>query len=298
MKVGLVGLGRMGQAIAYRLIKYGHEVFGFDPKVDSAEKIKLVNSLSNLAQQVEITWIMVPAGKPVDDVINELLPNLKPESILIDGGNSNFKDTVKRYEKLKLKNIHFVDCGTSGGLHGKEIGFSLMVGSDRNIFEKIEPILKSIATENGYGYMGPSGSGHYVKMIHNGIEYSLLQAYAEGFDLLKNNNRYKNLDLEKISGIWLNGSVIRSWILQLAKNVFSKDQNFKDISGDIGENLTGRWTLEEAKKQNIEMLLLEKALRTREWSRKNGGNYTTKIIAMLRHEFGGHEIKKTRKDIP
>ncbi len=294
MKIGLVGLGKMGQAIAHRLTKDNHEVLGFDSNINKSkiENVNFVNSLEDLAKQTEIIWLMVPAGKTVDQVIQKLLPNLKSNSILIDGGNSNFADTVRRYKELKSKNINFIDCGTSGGLAGRKIGFSLMIGGKKEVFEKLQPIFKSIAAPNGYGYMGPSGSGHYVKMIHNGIEYSLLQGYTEGFNLLKNNNRYKNLDLEKITKVWSNGSVIRSFIVELAHNIFLKDQEFKNISGDIGENLTGRWTLDEAKEQNIPIDLLEKSLEIRKWSRESGGNYATKIVAMLRNAFGGHKVKK------
>jgi 6-phosphogluconate dehydrogenase len=293
IKIGLVGLGRMGHAIAYRLTK-NFQVYAFDPKINQTnlKNVTLVKNLKELAAQTEILWLMVPAGQAVDEIIKELLPNLKKNSILIDGGNSNFQDSVRRYNELKKKNINFVDCGTSGGLHGEELGFSLMIGSDKEIFEELEPVFKAIAAPDGYAHMGPAGSGHFVKMIHNGIEYSLLQAYAEGFNFLKNNSEYKNLDLEKISTVWNHGSIIRSWILQLAQNVFSKDQNFKNISGKIGENLTGRWTLEQAQKNKVTMPMLQKSLEIREWSRETGGDYSTKIVAMLRHEFGGHEITK------
>jgi 6-phosphogluconate dehydrogenase len=294
MKIGLIGLGKMGQAIAHRLISDNHEVIAYDPKITSLglKNLTHTKTLIDVAKQVNIIWLMIPAGKIIDDVISQMLPETETDSIIIDGGNSHFPDSVRRYNELKKHNLNFLDCGTSGGLAGKDIGFSLMIGGDENIYQKAEPIFKSIAAPNGYNYMGPAGSGHYVKMIHNGIEYSLLQAYAEGFDLLKNNNRYKDLDLEKITNVWMNGSVIRSWILQLANNIFSKDQNLEKISGDIGENLTGKWTFDETKEQNIKMDLLQKSLEIREWSRQSGGNYATKVVSMLRHEFGGHEVKK------
>lgn len=292
IKIGLIGLGRMGHAIASRLSNF--QVFAFDPKIKKLDlkNVTLVKNLKELTSQVEILWLMVPAGQIVDDVIKELVPNLKKNSILVDGGNSNFQDSVRRYKELKTKNINFLDCGTSGGLQGKELGFSLMIGGDKEIFTKLELIFKAIAMPQGYAYMGSSGSGHFVKMVHNGIEYALLQSYAEGFNFLKNNPEYKNLDLGKISQVWNHGSIIRSWILQLAQNVFSKDQWFKNISGEIGENLTGRWTLEQAEKNKIKMPMLQKALEIREWSRETGGDYSTKLVAMLRHEFGGHTVKK------
>ena len=295
MKIGLIGLGKMGEAIAYRLSKSNFEVIAFDPNIkqlNEIENISFENSIKDVTKKTNIIWLMVPAGDITDSIINKLYKELSPDSIIIDGGNSNFHKTVKRYSLLKEKNIHLLDCGTSGGVAGKLGGYSLMIGGDKDTFKKTEEIFKSIAAPNGYNYMGPSGAGHYVKMIHNGIEYSLLQSYAEGFDLLKNNNNYKNLDLETITETWLSGSVIRSWILELCKNIFNKDQKLNSISGSIGENQTGRWTIDEAKKQGIPMDLLNRALEIRNKSRKTGGNYGTKIVAMLRNQFGGHIVKK------
>lgn len=295
MKIGLIGLGKMGEAIAYRLSKSNFEVIAFDPNIkqlNEIENISFENSIKDVTKKTNIIWLMVPAGDITDSIINKLYKELSPDSIIIDGGNSNFHKTVKRYSLLKEKNIHLLDCGTSGGVAGKLGGYSLMIGGDKDTFKKTEEIFKSIAAPNGYNYMGPSGAGHYVKMIHNGIEYSLLQSYAEGFDLLKNNNNYKNLDLETITETWLSGSVIRSWILELCKNIFNKDQKLNSISGSIGENQTGRWTIDEAKKQGIPMDLLNRALEIRNKSRKTGGNYGTKVVAMLRNQFGGHIVKK------
>jgi 6-phosphogluconate dehydrogenase len=234
---------------------------------------------------------MVPAGDPVDAVIAELIEVAKPGDIIIDGGNSNFNDSIRLYNTLKLKQLNVIDCGTSGGVHGKDLGFSLMIGGDKDIFEKLEPIFKAISAPGGYEYMGPAGAGHYVKMVHNGIEYALLQAYAEGFDLLKN-GKYKDLDLAKVSEVWNRGSIIRSWILNLAHNVFVQDQDLKNISGEIGENKTGQWTLDEAKKCGVSVDLIEKSLQIRAWSRQTGGNYGTKVVAMLRNQFGGHSFKR------
>ena len=297
LKIGVVGLGRMGHAIAYRLIQGGHQVVGFDASQqaqDDAQKIGVtcVQTLGELAQQVRIFWLMVPAGDVVDQVIASLLVHMRPEDIIIDGGNSLFHDSLRRHDELRVKNIHFLDCGTSGGLLGQEIGFSLMIGGDQEIFKKLIPVFDAIAAQNGYAYLGPSGAGHYVKMVHNGIEYALLQAYAEGFHLLAKQSHYKNLDLAQVSGVWRHGSVIRSWILDLAHNVFLKDQKLDGISGEIGENLTGRWTLDEAKKQGVPVDLIERALEIRALSRQTGGNYGTKVVALLRNQFGGHAVKK------
>ncbi len=294
MKIGIIGLGKMGNAVAWRLINDKHLVYGFDTDQNHLslafrDGVVTCASLQDLSKQVDIFWLMVPAGQVVDNVINELLVHLKPGAVIVDGGNSNFKDSVRHYQNLKSKKIYFIDCGTSGGLHGKDLGFSLMIGGDKKIFENLEPIFKSIAAPGGYAYIGPSGAGHYVKMVHNGIEYALLQSYAEGFHLLKD-GAYKDLDLEEISKIWNHGSIIRSWILELACSIFTKDKDLADISGKIGENKTGRWTLDEAKEQNIPVDLIERAIEIRAWSRQSGGNYATKIVAMLRNKFGGHEL--------
>ena len=296
MKICVIGLGRMGHAVAFRLINGGHEVWGFDTdsnnlKLASDIGVKVVSAVQELAQHVTVYWLMIPAGDAVDSVISQLSNVLKPGDIIIDGGNSHFNDSVRRYKMLKEKQINFIDCGTSGGVHGKELGFSLMIGGDKEIFDKLEPIFKALSAVGGYAYMGPSGAGHYVKMVHNGIEYALLQSYADGFHLLKE-GEYKNLDLVKVCDVWNHGSIIRSWILDLAHNVFINDQNFDEISGQIGENKTGRWTLDEAKNKNVSVDLIERALEIRALSRKTGGNYATKIVAMLRNQFGGHPFKK------
>jgi len=297
MKIGLIGLGRMGEAIAHRLVQGGIHVVGFDPDKSAREAVeeqgvKTAASLSQLSDEVRIFWIMVPAGKVVDAVINELLPGLREDDTLIDGGNSNFADSVRRHTMLKEKNIHFLDCGVSGGLKGREIGFSLMIGGDKDIYEKTEQIFATIAAPDGFGYMGPSGAGHYVKMVHNGVEYAILQAYAEGFHLLRAGS-YPDLDLATVAQTWRNGSVIRSWIVALCHEIFLADQNLENISGQIAENLTGRWTSDEAKSKNIPVRLIDEALDIRAWSRESGGNFGTKVVAMLRNKFGGHEVKKT-----
>lgn len=298
MKVGLIGLGRMGNAVAFRLCQAGHEVIGFDPNKEAQEQarsigVTIASTLKELAESANIVWLMVPAGDAVDTTITELKPYFKPKSIVIDGGNSNFKNSIKRAEELKKNNIYYLDVGTSGGLLGRDIGFSLMIGGDKQAFKQAEPLFKAIAMKDGYAHLGPSGAGHYVKMIHNGIEYALLQAYAEGFDLLKH-GRYKELDMEQIAQVWRNGSVIRSWIVDLAHNVFQEDKDFKTISGKIGGGSTGRWTVEEAREQNVPVMLIEDALKIRDWSQKTGGNYATKLVALLRNQFGGHPVEKIK----
>lgn len=295
MTIGLIGLGRMGLGIGERLLKDGYTVYGFDLSAESrttasVSGIITCTSLAELGKNVSVVWIMVPAGDSVDQVITQLQPHIAQGTIIVDGGNSHFMDTIRRYAFLKEQGFSYIDCGTSGGLHGKDKGYCLMVGGDKKTFDHIEPLLKSIATQGGYAYMGPAGAGHYVKMVHNGIEYALLQSYAEGFHLLKE-GYYKDLDLAAISDIWQHGSIIRSWILELSKNVLQNDQEFTNISGRIGENKTGQWTLDEAHAQGLTTPMLKGALEMRAWSRTTGGNYATKMVALLRKEFGGHPLE-------
>ena len=299
MNLGLVGLGRMGNAIADRVVQAGHTVFGFDfneqAKIRAQEVgVQVVDSLDDLVSKARIIWLMVPAGDPVDKTIDALLPKLQKGDTIIDGGNSKFSNSIARAQRLAQKGVFFLDCGTSGGLLGRKIGFCLMIGGDKSAYDKVTPIFKAVAADNGFGYMGPSGSGHYVKMVHNGIEYGLLQAYAEGFHLLKE-GYYKDLNLENVANVWRHGAVIRSWLLDLAHDVYKVDREFDDVIGTIQEGGTGKWTVEEAKKQNIAVPIIEGSLRVRRRSRETGGNYATKLIALLRNKFGGHAVEKKRK---
>jgi len=301
MKIAVVGLGRMGSAIAYRLHKAGHTVFGFDVSADARsaaqqDGIMVFDVLAHAVKDAQVVWLMVPVGDLVDKTIAQLQNDLKPNAIIIDGGNSNFTDSQRRARALAADGIVFLDCGTSGGLKGREIGFSLMVGGDKAAYERVVPLLQAIAALHGYGYVGASGAGHYVKMVHNGIEYALLQSYAEGFQLIKQGSfKESDLDLETITGIWQHGSVIRSWLLDLSHDIFVKDQLFKNCSGELAEGGTGRWTVEDARKNNVPVPMIEESLAIREWSRKTGGNYATKVVALLRHAFGGHAVKKLKE---
>jgi len=298
MNIGVVGLGRMGAAIAERAVEGGFAVMGFDPNEETLKAavelgVTPADDLSNMAEHCEVIWLMVPAGDVVDDVLRSLDPFLRNGVIVIDGGNSHFPDTVRRHKQLADKNIRYVDCGVSGGIKGREIGFSIMVGGDQEAFTTIEPLLKALAAPDGYSYLGPSGAGHYVKMVHNGIEYALLQSYAEGLHVL-HDGKYRDLDLAAVTKVWQNGSVIRSWIVDLLHEIVSEDPSLTDISGHIEENKTGRWTLVEAEEQHVPTKLIEDALNIRSWSRETGGNYGTKLVAMLRNKFGGHAVKKNR----
>jgi 6-phosphogluconate dehydrogenase len=300
MKIGIIGLGRMGNGIADRLVQAGHEVFGFDLSSTMQQEARdrgvvVVESIKELAFQVRVFWLMVPVGEPVDQTIKELIPHVKAGDIVIDGGNSKYIDSIERAKLLALHDIFFLDCGTSGGLHGRQDGYCLMVGGDKAAYTKIHELLAVIAAPGGLAHVGPSGAGHYVKMVHNGIEYALLQAYAEGFQLLKEGSfKESALDLEEISRMWSSGSIIRSWILELAHDVFVRDQKLENISGEIGELGTGRWMAEEAHARNIPVPALDAALKVRTESRETGGNYASKVVAMLRHAFGGHAVKQIK----
>ena len=289
MKIGVIGLGRMGLNIALRLKNAGHEVFGYDSAVRSNDII-CVASMQELGALVRIFWLMVPASV-VDATIATLEPYLQVGDVIIDGGNSFFKDSVRRHDALATKKIHFIDCGTSGGLHGATFGFSLMIGGNRAVIETLSSIFTAIAAPSGFAYMGPAGAGHYVKMVHNGIEYATLQAYAEGFHLLKD-GVYKDLDLASVAHVWNHGSIIRSWVCELAENILERDTEFTDVSGSIAESGTGQWTVDTAHEVNVAVPMIERALELRAWSRKTGGNYATKMVALLRYEFGGHAVKK------
>lgn len=297
MKFGLIGLGRMGMSIAHRVIAAGHEVVAFDPNPMAGEQAaalgaRVVTCAADVAKATPVIWLMIPAGELIDNVIAEIRGNLSDGGIIVDGGNSWFKDSVRRARELAAQGINFLDCGTSGGLQGERIGFSLMIGGNAEAFVAMEQFFKAIAAPGGYAHLGPSGAGHYVKMVHNGIEYSVLQAYAEGIHLL-HDGEYKHLDLAQVTQVWQHGSILRSWINELLHEVLAEDaEKIDTMSGAIGENLTGRWTLDEAEEHNVPMRLLNDALEIRAESRSSGGNFATKIVALLRNKFGGHAISK------
>lgn len=297
MNVGIIGLGKMGSGIAERWLHAGHTVQGFDLDANNTKNahdsgVNIAQSLQEIAAQ-PVIWLMVPPGAPVDSVLSQLLPHLKPGTIIVDGGNSNFKDSMRRSQMLQSHGVEYVDCGTSGGLHGRTQGYCLMVGGQRKAFDAVTPLLTAIAIDKGVAYVGPSGAGHYVKMVHNGIEYALMQAYAEGFQLIKEGSfADQNLDLEVITDVWNHGSIIRSFLLELSHNIFETDQTLEHISGEVAEGGTGKWTVEDAKAHNVPVPMIEDALKVRAWSRDTGGNYATKVVAMLRNQFGGHAVKK------
>jgi len=300
MQLAMIGLGKMGGNMVERLIRHGHSVVAFDRDPATVSKYQGVGAapakdLAHVVQQLaqpRVIWIMVPAGKPVDSTIDTLLPLLAKGDILIDGGNSMYKETVARAERLASEGIHFVDSGTSGGIWGLENGYCLMVGGAREAVAHCEPIFTALAQEGGYAHVGPSGAGHYVKMVHNGIEYGLLQAYAEGYEILSASKRYPELDLRQIAELWQHGSVVRSWLNELAVSAFAKDANLSALKGYVADSGEGRWTVAEAIEEDVPAPVITLSLLMRLRSRQED-SFGAKVIAALRNEFGGHAVKGT-----
>ncbi len=296
MEVAFIGLGRMGANMVRRLMQGGHRVVAYNR---TAEKTKeLVSegavgaySLKEVVEQLKtprIVWLMVPAGQVVDDHIAQLEPLLSPGDIIIDGGNSYYKDSVRRGQEVTAKGFHFMDVGTSGGIWGLKVGYCLMIGGEKAIFDHCEPLFKTLAPPDGYGYMGDHGAGHLVKMVHNGVEYGMLQAYGEGFEIL-NASPY-HLDLYNISHLWNQGSVVRSWLLELAELAFQKDPQLSGIKGWVADSGEGRWTVLEAMEHDVPAPVITLSLLERFRSRQEE-SFSAKVIAALRNEFGGHAVK-------
>jgi len=299
MRLAMIGLGRMGGNMSERLMKGGHEVVVYDRIAEATQRYVSQGAIG-ATSPIEITsklksprivWIMVPAGKPVDDMIAALLPGLGKGDVIIDGGNSNFHDSMRRAADLQGKGIRFVDSGTSGGIWGLANGYCLMIGASQEAFTLCEPIFKTLAPPDGYAHMGPPGSGHYVKMIHNGIEYGMLQAYAEGYEILHASRDFK-LDLHKIAAVWNHGSVVRSWLNELAEKAFEKDTELSDLRGYVEDSGEGRWTVQEAIDLDVPAPVITLSLLTRLRSRQ-ADSFSAKVIAALRNEFGGHAVKKS-----
>ena len=298
MRLGMIGLGKMGGNMTERLMRGGHEVVAFDRTAETVSHYaslgaKPANDVAALLSQLSaprIVWIMVPAGKPVDDTIDVLLAGLEKGDVIIDGGNSNFHDTMRRGKALAEEGIEYVDSGTSGGIWGLENGYCLMIGASESAFKLCEPIFKTLAPTDGYARMGPSGSGHYVKMIHNGIEYGMLQAYAEGYEILHASKDF-DLDLHAIAGVWNHGSVVRSWINELAERAFEKDTDLAALKGFVADSGEGRWTVQEAIDLDVPAPVITLSLLARLRSRQDD-SFSAKVIAALRNEFGGHAVQK------
>ncbi len=298
MEIGFYGLGRMGANMVTRLVQGGHRVIASNRSrgpVDEAAQhgaipaYSMEELVSKLEESPKAVWIMVPQGKPVDDAIEHLLTLLKPGDIIIDGGNSWYRDTVRRAEYLTGKGYHFMDCGTSGGVWGLKVGYSLMIGGERETFQHLEPIYKTLAPEDGYGYMGRHGAGHLVKMVHNGVEYGMMQAYGEGFEILKSSDF--NLDLLEITKVWLHGSVVRSWLLELVQLAFEAEgPDLARIRGYVEDSGEGRWTVQEAIDHNVPAPIITLSLLERFHSRQPE-SYSAKVLAAMRNQFGGHAVK-------
>lgn len=298
MELGMIGLGRMGADMVRRLQGGDHRVVVHNRSREPIDELagegavpaytleELVSSL----QTPRVVWMMIPAGQPVDDQIAALRPLLSPGDIIVDGGNSKFSDTIARSEKLKEDSLHYIDAGTSGGVWGLEVGYCLMVGGEDAAVKTLEPALKTLAPENGFLHVGPSGSGHYVKMVHNGIEYGMMAAYAEGFEIL-HESRY-DLDLEAISNLWNQGSVVRSWLLELAALAFAEDPNLDNLRGYVGDSGEGRWTVFESIDLDVAAPVIYMSLAMRFLSRKED-TFGNKVLAALRQQFGGHAVKST-----
>jgi 6-phosphogluconate dehydrogenase len=301
MRLAMIGLGRMGGNMVERLLKHGHDVVVFDPREDARTKYAALGAIpaaglpglvEALGQGPRIIWIMVPAGDPVDETIAALTPLLTQGDIIIDGGNSNFHDTMRRAELLERSGINLIDSGTSGGIWGLENGYCLMVGGHDQAVEHCEPIFTSLAPDNGYAHVGPTGAGHYVKMVHNGIEYGLLQAYAEGYEILNASKTFPALDLAQIAEVWQHGSVVRSWLNELAVSAFTREPTLGSLKGYVDDSGEGRWTVQEAIDVDVPAPVITLSLLTRLRSRQTD-SFGAKVIAALRNEFGGHAVTKS-----
>ncbi|MDO8508281.1 MAG: decarboxylating 6-phosphogluconate dehydrogenase [Nanoarchaeota archaeon] len=296
-QVGIIGLGKMGFNLSLNLIDNDYSLVAYNRSIEKTKQLAKKGaspafSIQDLAQKLaspKIILLMLTAGKPVEETIASLIPHLKKGDILIDGGNSYFKDSIARYNLLKKKGIDFLDMGTSGGTEGARHGTSLTIGGEKEIFKKIEFLFRDISVKDGYVYLGKSGAGHYAKMIHNAIEYSMLESYSEGFEVLEKSPY--DFNFKEIAKVWNNGSIIRSHILSLIENVFTKNPELKNIDGIIGGGETGTWAYKTALSQKVEFNTLKHSLQKRKSSEKNQ-SFSTKLISALRNEFGGHEIKK------
>jgi len=300
MQLAMIGLGRMGGNMVERLMRDSHKLVVYDRSAETMAKYEKLGAasaadLSKVVQALQsprVIWIMVPAGDPVDQTIATLVPMLSPGDIIIDGGNSNFHDTIRRGQELATKKIEFIDAGTSGGIWGLENGYCLMVGGSDSAVKQCEPIFKSLAPQDGYLHVGPTGSGHYVKMVHNGIEYGMLQAYAEGYEILHASKLFPKLDLHAIAEVWQHGSVVRSWLNELAVTAFSNNATLSDIKGYVDDSGEGRWTVQEAIDLSVPAPVITLSLQARFVSRQDE-SFSAKVIAALRNEFGGHAVKRS-----
>ena len=299
MELGMIGLGKMGANMTERLVKGGHRVVGYDLNPDSIAQVVEVGaegatSLEDLAERLsdpQVVWIMVPAGVPVDKTVEALLPYLRPGAVIIDGGNSYYRDTLRRAKQCDSLGVAFVDCGTSGGIWGLSEGYSMMVGGDEQVVESLSPIFETLApaADQGWGRVGPAGSGHFVKMVHNGIEYGLMQAYAEGLAIMEAKEEF-GLDLHQIAEIWRYGSVVRSWLLDLTSEALAENASMEGIAPFVPDSGEGRWTVFEAIDLNVAAPIITTSL-FRRISSRDEEEYADRVLSAMRNKFGGHSIK-------
>ena len=300
MELGMIGLGRMGGDMARRLLRGGHRVVAYDAQPEAVQALvdedaDGASSIEELAGQLpspRVVWVMVPSGEPTESTIDALADALSPEDVIIDGGNSNYKDSVRRATSLAERGLFFMDAGTSGGIWGLEEGYSIMVGGDPEVFRRLEPVFQTLApgSDRGYGRVGPAGSGHFVKMVHNGIEYGLMQAYAEGFELMRAKEEF-GLDLAQIAGIWRYGSVVRSWLLDLTAAALDEDPALETIQAYVEDSGEGRWTVQESVDLNVPTPVISLALQARFRSRQEQP-FGARLLAAMRNQFGGHAVKR------
>jgi len=297
MKLAMIGLGRMGMNMAKRLLKGGHQAIAYNRSPEKTNQLVEAGaigaySLSEVAEKLQpprIAWIMLPAGQAVDDHINQLKDFLEPGDIVIDGGNTYYKDDIRRAKLLEEKGIRFMDAGVSGGIWGLQIGYCLMIGGEQETFKQLEPIFKALAPEEGYLYCGATGAGHFVKMVHNGIEYGMMQAYGEGFEILEASKYAESLNYADVAHLWNQGSVVRSWLLELAEEAFRKDEKLSDIKGYVEDSGEGRWTIQQALETGVPAQVITLSLLRRFRSRQEDP-FTDRVLAALRREFGGHAV--------
>ena len=303
MQLGIAGLGRMGANMALRLSRGGHRVIGFDPSAPARERaagtgIDAVDSLRELTTKLvtpRVLWLMVPAGGAVDAALDAISPSLHTDDIVVDGGNSYYRDSMRRAQALHARGVHYVDCGTSGGVWGLEQGYSLMLGGDAHAIERLRPLWETLAPaqDRGWGRVGPSGAGHFAKMIHNGIEYGMMQAYAEGFSVLKHKREF-DFDLHLVAEIWRHGSVVRSWLLDLTSDALKADADLSAIAPYVDDSGEGRWTVAEAIELGVATPVIAQALLARVRSR-DAESFSDRLLAAMRHEFGAHAVKPVTK---
>ena len=301
MQLGMIGLGRMGGNMAQRLLRGGHDVVAYDPNAEavqaaSAQGAKAASSMQDMVGRLDVpkaVWVMVPSGAPTEGTVNSVADALSKDDVVIDGGNSNYKDSMRRAASLKERGIHFLDAGTSGGIWGLTEGYSMMIGGEPEAYKRLEPIFSTLAPadDKGHGHVGPAGAGHFVKMVHNGIEYGLMQAYAEGFELMNAKEEF-GLDLAQIAEIWRDGSVVRSWLLDLTAEALAEDPKLEALQAYVADSGEGRWTVEESIDLAVPIPVITLALQARFRSRQDQP-FGAKVLAAMRDRFGGHGFRKS-----